>query len=295
MALSLGRAVAGTSVRAAQLNQIIDFLEGASGENISLFLRSAAGVDARILLSDNAGARSFRLLDSDEATIFQVDSNGNVTLSGTMSFAGGFVFPLSTVPAQTAEGSAVWDSDDDVLTVGDGAARKTFYPGRMGWTLVGANTAEVSTTSTVAVDLLTISGLSIPVGQPFKIILNVRKTATAANFVAFGLKINSTVVWEVPGNSLLSSTATVQAEEGYLEFTIFPRSANYLSGGMGMRVWRISSTGAPATGVALTSPAVTNLLPNATITSLTIRAVNDTANNNAAVKEAFVYVLGTAV
>ena len=33
--------------------------------------------------------------------------------------------PNAASPAQTAEGSAVWDSDDDVLTVGDGTARKT--------------------------------------------------------------------------------------------------------------------------------------------------------------------------
>lgn len=35
------------------------------------------------------------------------------------------LLPLATSPAQTAEGSLVWDSDSDLLTVGDGAARKT--------------------------------------------------------------------------------------------------------------------------------------------------------------------------
>lgn len=33
--------------------------------------------------------------------------------------------PSAAAPAQTAEGQAVWDSDDDKLTIGDGAARKT--------------------------------------------------------------------------------------------------------------------------------------------------------------------------
>jgi len=32
--------------------------------------------------------------------------------------------PSAAAPAQTAEGSAVWDSDDDILTVGDGVSRK---------------------------------------------------------------------------------------------------------------------------------------------------------------------------
>ena len=33
--------------------------------------------------------------------------------------------PVSTSPAQTGEGQPVWDSDDDVLTIGTGASRKT--------------------------------------------------------------------------------------------------------------------------------------------------------------------------
>ena len=36
--------------------------------------------------------------------------------------------PASATPAQTADGDAVWDSDDNLLTVGDGASRQTFLP-----------------------------------------------------------------------------------------------------------------------------------------------------------------------
>ena len=39
--------------------------------------------------------------------------------------SGTVVVPTSASPAQTVEGSVVWDSDDDLLTVGDGSARKT--------------------------------------------------------------------------------------------------------------------------------------------------------------------------
>lgn len=39
--------------------------------------------------------------------------------------AGTLVLPASATPAQTGEGSVVWDSDDDHLTVGTGAGRKT--------------------------------------------------------------------------------------------------------------------------------------------------------------------------
>lgn len=45
---------------------------------------------------------------------------------GTALAPATLTFPSTASPAQTAEGSVVWDSDDDVLTVGDGAARKQF-------------------------------------------------------------------------------------------------------------------------------------------------------------------------
>ena len=65
--------------------------------------------------------------DDDHAQY--VDLSGNAArnpLTGTLDATGGTItLPTSAAPAQTAEGSVVWDSDDDVLTVGDGAARKT--------------------------------------------------------------------------------------------------------------------------------------------------------------------------
>jgi hypothetical protein len=45
---------------------------------------------------------------------------------GTTNLDGGtFILPQATSPSQTAEGSAVWDSDSDLLTVGTGSGRKT--------------------------------------------------------------------------------------------------------------------------------------------------------------------------
>ncbi len=56
-----------------------------------------------------------------------VTGSGATGGGGTLTPAT-FDFPAATSPAQTAEGRAVWDSDDDLLTIGDGASRKTFYP-----------------------------------------------------------------------------------------------------------------------------------------------------------------------
>lgn len=53
--------------------------------------------------------------------------------------------PATNTPAQTANGQAVWDSDGDFLTVGDGSGRQTFYP------VVDA-TSDPAAVSTAAAD-----------------------------------------------------------------------------------------------------------------------------------------------
>ena len=57
--------------------------------------------------------------------------------------------PYTASPGQTNEGSAVWDSDDDVLTIGTGASRKTF--GYVGATVaLGTGTAAAGTSAQVS-------------------------------------------------------------------------------------------------------------------------------------------------
>jgi hypothetical protein len=50
---------------------------------------------------------------------------GALTVSGSATVSGTLVIPSASSPSQTAEGSVVWDSDDDLLTIGTGAGRKT--------------------------------------------------------------------------------------------------------------------------------------------------------------------------
>jgi hypothetical protein len=55
-----------------------------------------------------------------------VSTGDSPTWTGAHDFAAAsLVLPTAAVPAQTAEGSVVWNSNDDLLTVGTGAARKT--------------------------------------------------------------------------------------------------------------------------------------------------------------------------
>src|SRR3990172_3204400 len=63
-----------------------------------------------------------------------------------------------------------------------------------GWRLEASNSAEQTTTSTSAVDLVTISGLLISVTQAIRITGGARKSADAATNVALGLKFNSTAI-----------------------------------------------------------------------------------------------------
>lgn len=152
--------------------------------------------------------------------------------------------------------------------------------------LAGSSSAATSTTSVSAVDLVTISGLSITVGTPFRVEFNFRKLATSANAVGFGLKLNSTVVVEanVAQGGNPESSATQQAENGMAVFSVNARSsANYLTGLQCSFADYVSASGALAfptsyatSGASLTLSAA---LPNATITAIAIRAINGTSSN----------------
>lgn len=159
--------------------------------------------------------------------------------------------------------------------------------------IVASNSAEVTTTSTGAVDLLTISNLNIPVTSGVKICGVARKTAGGAFFVAVGLKINSTVVQEASNgtNRVWVGSGTNQAEDGSFEINIAPRSANYLNSVTGS--WMDNISGIGAAWIPLTA---TNPIPNATITSITLRGISGNAAVTLGVKEVVVietkYALG---
>jgi len=66
-------------------------------------------------------------LNSDDHAQYLLLSGNAVrnAVSGTVAVGSGtLLLPTSAAPSQTTEGSIVWDSDDDKLTVGDGVARK---------------------------------------------------------------------------------------------------------------------------------------------------------------------------
>jgi hypothetical protein len=166
---------------------------------------------------------------------------------------------------------------------------------------VAVNNTAQSTTSTSATDLLTLTPTnSIGINDWAILVFEYRKQALAANAASFGLKVNSTTVREcaLSWPHIAVTSATNRAEDGWCRVFIPPRStANYGSGITTEYFTRITSTGAFAAGTSSWSDTggaswtQTNALPNAAITSVTIRAQNHTASNAVEVKNAALYMI----
>lgn len=125
--MAITRVVADTTALAADVNKFADYLEGTSGYEVAYMLRVLAANDFIIRLSDAAGARKLIIQDSAGVQVASIDSDGNLTAANVVS-SGALIIPASTTPAQTTDASIAWDSDDDVLTVGTGAAAKKVSP-----------------------------------------------------------------------------------------------------------------------------------------------------------------------
>ena len=83
----------------------------------------------------------------------KVGSGKTLAVAGAAVVTGSLVVPVAASPAQTDDGSMVWDSDDNLLTVGDGAARKV---------MVDTTTAQTLTNKTLTSPVLTTPSLGTP-------------------------------------------------------------------------------------------------------------------------------------
>ena len=92
-------------------------------------------------------------------------------------------------------------------------------------TRAGGNTTEATTTSTTAVDVLSVSSLSILAVTPIFLFGNGRKTTGAANSGRMGLKLNSTVV--ILNGGLWRTSATDESENGTFLLLLNSRVTNY--------------------------------------------------------------------
>lgn len=129
----------------------------------------------------------------------------NKTLTDPTINAGGgtLVLPAATTPAQTAEGSIVWDSDSDLLTVGTGTARKTLADTDSSQDLTNKTVNKLTITAPATSATLTIAN-----GKTFTLNNTLTFTGTDASSVAFGA--GGTVAYTA--NKLSAFAATTSAE-----------------------------------------------------------------------------------
>lgn len=116
------------------------------------------------LLTVGDGSARKILVDTTSTQTLSAKTLTNPTVNAG---SGVVVLPAAASPAQTAEGSIVWDSDDDLLTVGDGSARKVMCDTTTAQTLTNKTlTAPALTAPTVSTSLLvtsTTGAIGVPV------------------------------------------------------------------------------------------------------------------------------------
>lgn len=204
-----------------------------------------------------------------------------------------------TAPIDRADGYVVGGTLWNQLF---GAAGDLQFLYENAWIPVASSSTAQSTTSTAAVDLLTLTPTNaIGINDWALVQFECRKQALAAQLVSFGLKVNATTVLEASattGHTRPRSSATNQAECGFVQFLIPPRStANYGTGLLANWGFFKVADGNPTSTIlgkvagAEGEAAAAAAIPNAAITSVTIRAINATTSNAAEVKNAVLYQL----
>jgi hypothetical protein len=117
--------------------------------------------------------------------------------------SGTVVLPAATAPTQTAEGSVVWDSDDDLLTVGTGAGRKTMVDTDSTQSLTNKTVNRLTITAPATSATLTIAN-----GKTFTLNNTLTFNGTDASSVAFGA--GGTVAYQ--GGTLSQFAATTSSQ-----------------------------------------------------------------------------------
>lgn len=154
--------------------------------------------------------------------------------------------------------------------------------------LAASASTITSTTSTSAVDLVTLTpATAIAATAGIRITFNWRKNATNATAVAFGLKLNSTVIIEcaVGPTGVAWSEAGQFAVDGICVIDIAPRRANYTSGIFSYFQGTRTATFVVGTGSIFSTAVQSAALPTGTITSLALRAINLTSTNGAEITD----------
>lgn len=133
----------------------------------------------------NAGATAMTSKTAAETRTFldvpQLGGANIFTNSNTFS-SGSLIFPQAASPAQTAEGSVVWDTDD-FLTVGTGAGRKTMVDTDSAQTLTNKTITSPTLNGSVNVTGTLTAGGSTGGALPSGTVLPYAGSAAPAGFL----------------------------------------------------------------------------------------------------------------
>lgn len=197
--MALPNPSAGDSVAAAHIQSLKNHLEGAATYTAPYHFRQSSG-SLVITLPDNAGATKVRVNDSDAVEVFSVDSNGNISQSGTFS-PSSLVLPASASPSQTTDAQIIWDSDDDHITVGTGTATQKYFSNEQGTDVASASTLAIGSGGYFAVTgTTTITGISSrPAGKEIllKFASALTLTHNATSFILYGSASRTTRAGEM--------------------------------------------------------------------------------------------------
>lgn len=145
------------------------------------------------------------------------NSSGIVTITGGTVSPTVLNIPSAASPAQTAEGGAVWDSDDDVLTIGDGASRKTLVDLSATQIITGTKTFN----ALILGGSLNANGQNITSATAFAVEttgttthLTLRTTGTSSNVIMNGFNSTRLQVNGVDHLVAASNLAEVYATSG---------------------------------------------------------------------------------
>jgi hypothetical protein len=123
----------------------------ASGANTTNVTVAISGLAAKAVTKE--GSTALIAGDIQSGAIVSITYDGtrfqmvDAVASGVAP--GVLLLPAATSPAQTADGSIVWDSDDNLLTVGDGSSRKTMVDTGSTQTLTNKTLTNPTLTSPV--------------------------------------------------------------------------------------------------------------------------------------------------
>jgi hypothetical protein len=118
----LDEVTAGDTVKAADINQFKDAMEGASGSEVTWVLKETSGQDMVLKLGGNASSRKLSIQDSDGNEIFKIDGDGKITLSKEL------VLLAIATPVATTAGALEYDSTKKLISYANGTDRRLLGP-----------------------------------------------------------------------------------------------------------------------------------------------------------------------